>query len=178
MRTVPYAFRDSLYLVQATNSTRILIPAAGLIASSSVLSINFGSYAATSTGIKQTLIFRFAMPDAVLAFDVYAHLPWEIVTPAAGGALGRLNLDVQKEGVAVRSLIKANAGGRDLTAPATTRYTERLHARLPKSIFRLGERLDIRVEFEVTTAGTGTTEVLLLTDTSSIPTASIVEVYV
>lgn len=146
------------YLVTSTNGTRLLVDESALILRSATASSATGLVAADSTGIKSTTTWRIPMPPMSLSGHLWVRLEWEIVASVAGGATGRMNLDLQREG-ATLPITKANGGARALGAAVATRYEELLEVAILTPIrFVGGQRLDLRFEYEVTViGGVGTT---------------------
>lgn len=161
-------FSKGMYGVVAGNQPGpeyVVISADSLAARSVSASSIFGStnIATDSIGVKASFIFTCAIPSMALSGDVWVQIPWRIVTGSAGSAVGRVNLDVLKNG---SSFVTKALGPLYSLSPSATDHVDYLHVRMPSTEFGpgAGDRLQFTVEIEVTTASGsgGSTAVTLL----------------
>ena len=177
----PETLKRSAYFITTGNGDNILIDGDSIIKRSFTPASTPAVFTTDTVGIKAAIVFRFAMQKYDIAADVFSRLKWEIAAASAGVPQGRLNLDIQQNGVAIPGLVKALGPVRSLSAPVSTPYEELLHVLIPFTRFALGNQLDFVVEFEVTTAsgsGGSTGQVKFHHDPASFGNEAIVEVNV
>ena len=140
----------------------------------SLIAVNYGqdpahplysdqSIDVTSTGVKQTLTFKYVFPtDLEFAADVIAHIPFRVTSRTGSGGTGRINLKVSKNGGVALATANGPTSGTffdaDSGADSAPGRSVILRLLMPKTTFAAGDTLDFVVEVEVTATGTGTSE--------------------
>lgn len=131
----------------------LLIHPFSVAPASETLTTTIAAVPVATTGIKFTLVFqlRFARRET-WRYPLRCRVRWEVTAISGAGGTGRVNVDLQRNGVALTGLVKASGPTRSLEAIAT--FTE---ANLVLSLagldapptFEVNDTLDLRVEFEV-----------------------------
>jgi len=123
-----------------------------------IVQLNRTSVITDTVGVKLAQVFRLRLPDNFsCSGTVRGRVKWRVVNPAPGGVTGRVNLDVQRSGVAIPNLAKSSGPTRVVDGPLAVDYTETwLAVAIPAgTVFVAGSTLDVIVEFEVMAAVVG-----------------------
>ena len=116
---------------------------------------SFAGFDVATLGVKQTLVFQLRFAEfSRLAWRIRGRVTWEVTGVGAAAARVRANIDARRNGVAIQGLTAFNGTIRSVDALAT--FTDNnMILDLPRTSFRPGDTLDIRVELETTTLSIG-----------------------
>lgn len=146
---------SSLFMVKTTNGNLVAIDSNSSIFRSDPKQTSRLGVDTTAAGVKSTDKFKFTLPKINLAAGVFILVNWDVISGAPAGATGRINVNLQKNGVTITGITKALGATRALDVVAG--FQELLSIKLPDTVFTAGDDLEFDVEFEVIATSAGAT---------------------
>jgi len=157
-----------LLLYSLSDGQFVLLDDGSLVCQSEDAYTSTGAFATDTTGVKYTYTFSRTFPHVGFFGSVFAVIVWEVRTVSAGAPTAKVNVDLQRSGVAIDNFTAVSGPSRSLAAILGTRYTERIMARISdESIAISRDTLDVLIEIEVDVAsgvGGSTAAVALMHD--------------